>query len=129
MGATERVKEYLEYKGITKYKFYQKTGLSNKFLDNSSNMGTNKAEIILRHYPDINSIWLLTGSGEMLLNSDEKPVSGVEKTKECEKCKILEKENDLLTQLIKSKDETIRAYQSNENNNNNKEESKGRNSA
>ncbi|MCD8177295.1 MAG: hypothetical protein LUE98_07680 [Tannerellaceae bacterium] len=66
MGATERVKVYLENKGITKYAFYKQTGFSNKFLDNSSNMGTDRAEIILRHYPDLNPVWLLTGEGEML---------------------------------------------------------------
>jgi len=66
MGATERIKEYLEDKGLSKYKFYKKTGFSNKFLDNSSNMGTNKAEIILRYYPEINSEWLLTGKGAMI---------------------------------------------------------------
>lgn len=66
MGATDRIKEYLGYKGITKYKFYKKTGFSNKFLDNSSNMGTDRAEIILHHYPDLNPNWLLTGAGSML---------------------------------------------------------------
>ena len=66
MGTTERVKLYLENKGISKYIFYKITGFSNKFLDNSSNMGTDRAEIILRYYPDINPEWLLTGEGSML---------------------------------------------------------------
>jgi len=66
MGATDRVREYLDNKGVSKYSFYKKTGLSNKFLDNSSNMGTDKAEIILRYYPEINLEWLITGKGSML---------------------------------------------------------------
>lgn len=66
MGATERVIQYINYKGISKYKFNKELGFSNKFLDNSSNMGTDKACKILHHYPDINSEWLLTGEGEML---------------------------------------------------------------
>jgi hypothetical protein len=66
MGTTDRMKIYLEYKGISKYSFYKTTGFSNKFLDNSSNMGTDRAEIILRYYPDINPEWFITGSGEML---------------------------------------------------------------
>lgn len=66
MGATERTKQYLEFKGISKYKFYQKTGFSNKFLDNSSNMGTDRACIILRYYDDLSPEWLITGKGEML---------------------------------------------------------------
>jgi len=40
MGSTERISQYLDYKGITKYKFCKDLGFSNKFLDNSSNMGT-----------------------------------------------------------------------------------------
>ncbi len=76
MGATERVVEYLENKGISKYKFCKELGFSNKFLDNSSNMGTDKACKILHHFPDINPTWLLTGNGEML-KAEESP-----KTKE-----------------------------------------------
>lgn len=66
MGATERVKIFLEFKGISKYKFCQLLGFSNKFLDNSDNMGTDKACKILHHYPDINPEWLLTGIGNMI---------------------------------------------------------------
>ena len=66
MGSTERIREYLDYKGITKYKFCNDLGFSNKFLDNSSNMGTDKACKILHYYPEINSEWLLTGNGAMI---------------------------------------------------------------
>jgi len=91
MGSTERVREYLDYKGITKYKFCNDLGFSNKFLDNSSNMGTDKACKILHHYPDINSEWLLTGNGEMLkenntdiiiMNSDRKTMDSLHATQE-----------------------------------------------
>lgn len=83
MGSTERVREYLDYKGITKYKFCNDLGFSNKFLDNSSNMGTDKACKILHYYPDLNSEWLLTGNGSMIkeentsvliMNGDRKTV-------------------------------------------------------
>ena len=86
MGSTERVREYLDYKGITKYKFCNDLGFSNKFLDNSSNMGTDKACKILHHYPEINSEWLLTGNGSMIkednssvmiMNSDRKTVDSI----------------------------------------------------
>lgn len=66
MGASDRVKQYIDYKGISKYKFCKDLGFSNKFLDNSSNMGTDKACKILHHYPEVNAQWLLTGEGEML---------------------------------------------------------------
>lgn len=72
MGSTERVVQFIEYKGISKYKFCKDLGFSNKFLDNSSNMGTDKACIILHHYPEINADWLITGRGEMLNESNYK---------------------------------------------------------
>ncbi|PIF60058.1 phage repressor protein C with HTH and peptisase S24 domain [Flavobacterium sp. 2] len=86
MGSTERMREYLDYKGISKYKFCNDLGFSNKFLDNSSNMGTDKACKILHHYPEISSEWLLTGKGSMIkedsasvmiMNNDRKTVDSI----------------------------------------------------
>ncbi|WP_235832378.1 S24 family peptidase [Flavobacterium zhairuonense] len=91
MGSTERVREYLDYKGITKYKFCNDLGFSNKFLDNSSNMGTDKACKILHYYPDLNSEWLLTGNGPMIkeentsiviMNNDRKTADSLHATQE-----------------------------------------------
>ncbi len=66
MGATERIIQFIEYKGITKYAFCKLLGFSNKFLDNSSNMGTDKACKIIHQFPEINAEWLLTGEGDMI---------------------------------------------------------------
>ncbi|SHM29649.1 S24 family peptidase [Flavobacterium chilense] len=91
MGSTERIKEFLDFKGITKYKFCNDLGFSNKFLDNSSNMGTDKACKILHYYPEMNSEWLLTGNGSMLketntdiviMNSDRKTVDSLHLSQE-----------------------------------------------
>ncbi|WP_099720322.1 S24 family peptidase [Flavobacterium sp. 2] len=80
------MREYLDYKGISKYKFCNDLGFSNKFLDNSSNMGTDKACKILHHYPEISSEWLLTGKGSMIkedsasvmiMNNDRKTVDSI----------------------------------------------------
>ncbi|MTH18300.1 peptidase S24 [Flavobacterium sp. LC2016-01] len=85
------MREYLDYKGITKYKFCNDLGFSNKFLDNSSNMGTDKACKILHHYPEINSEWLLTGNGSMIkenetniviMNSDRKTIDSLHTNQE-----------------------------------------------
>lgn len=73
MGAIQRILEYIELKGISKYKFYKKTGLSNGFLGKGENIGSDKCEIILSCFPDINSTWLLTGKGKMLLKQDSDP--------------------------------------------------------
>lgn len=63
-NSIERLVNYIEYQGDTKYKFYKKTGLSNGFLDKNRNIGSDKCEIISVHYPDLNLEWLITGKGE-----------------------------------------------------------------
>lgn len=66
MGVVQRLNQFIEIKGISKYKFYQKTGLSNGALDKGDNLGSDKCEKIYYAFPEINLVWLLTGQGEML---------------------------------------------------------------
>ena len=68
MGVVQRLNQFIEKKGISKYKFYQKTGLSNGALDKGENLGSDKCEKIYYAFPVINILWLLTGLGEMLIN-------------------------------------------------------------
>lgn len=62
----ERILEYIDFKCISKYKFYKDTGLSNGFLDKKGSIGSDKCEIISYHYPDLSIEWLITGKGSML---------------------------------------------------------------
>lgn len=62
----KRILQYLELKGISKYKFYQITGLSNGFLDKEGSIGSDKCEKICYEYDDISVVWLITGKGPML---------------------------------------------------------------
>lgn len=66
MSDKDRIKKYLEYKGVSKNKFYTQTGLSIGFLDSGSSLGVDKARIIVNTYPDINLNWLILGEGDML---------------------------------------------------------------
>lgn len=75
MGVRERLKQFIEYKGISKYKFYKDLGLSNGFLDKEGNIGSDKCEKIIYQYPELNMLWLLTGQGEMLLSSSAKSIN------------------------------------------------------
>nr|DAN23108.1 MAG TPA_asm: HTH-type transcriptional regulator [Bacteriophage sp.] len=70
MTIVERILQFIEYKGITKYEFHKKNGFSNGFLDKSRAIGTDKCAIILENYPEINPEWLITGIGEMLRNKE-----------------------------------------------------------
>lgn len=62
----ERIFQIIEYKGITKNKFYKETELSNGFLDKVKDIGVSKLEKIVGAYPEINPEWLISGKGSML---------------------------------------------------------------
>ena len=66
----ERLKNYIDYKGISVFAFEKSIGMANssfrKCLKNGGAIGTDKLENILRIYTDINIVWLITGVGEMI---------------------------------------------------------------
>lgn len=63
--SVQRLKQYLEAKNITPSAFYSTTGLSNGYLNNVKVLGADKMEIILKCYPDLNILWVITGKGNM----------------------------------------------------------------
>lgn len=62
----EKILQFIDYKGISKNKFYIKTGISNGVLDKKSSLSMNTVEKIYSAYPEINPEWLITGEGEMI---------------------------------------------------------------
>lgn len=70
-----RIKEYIDYKGISIRKFEESVGFSNGSFGsqykNNKTIGVDKVEYILQTYKDINPVWLLTGHGSMLLTTQE----------------------------------------------------------
>lgn len=72
----KRILNYLEYMGITKYRFYKETGLSNGYLDKDSDIALDSYEKISSHYPDLNMEWVRTGEGEMLKPTAVQQVEG-----------------------------------------------------
>lgn len=78
----ERLKEYIDAKGITVATFEKAVGLSNasfrKALQAGKGMGTDKLENILSVYDDLSAEWLFRGIGPMLkdktMGSDRKSV-------------------------------------------------------
>lgn len=74
----ERIKEYIDYKGITISAFEKSIGMSNasfgKSLKSGKGIGSDKLEKILKVYTDISPSWLLTGEGTMLKNDTPPPL-------------------------------------------------------
>ncbi|WP_060872901.1 S24 family peptidase [Myroides odoratus] len=68
----ERVLEFIENQGISKYRFYQETGISNGVLDKKSGLSVETLEKLLSKYPEISEKWLLTGKGEMIKGKEKK---------------------------------------------------------
>lgn len=71
MGAKSNLLIYLKKKNISKPDFYKKTGLSNGFLDRNEGINSDKIEIIINKFSDLSLFWLITGRGEMIINSSE----------------------------------------------------------
>ena len=69
MSTIKRLRQFVDFKGISKYKFYQLTGIANGYLDREGNIGTDKCEQILSVFPELNLAWLVTGEGEMTVDS------------------------------------------------------------
>lgn len=81
MGTVQRIQQYIESKGISKYRFYQESGLSNGALDKGENIGSDKCEKILYAFPELNPDWLLTGRGSMLKNDQLSPTEEIDAVK------------------------------------------------
>lgn len=67
MSIKDRIDAIIEVKGLTRASFERKCGLSNGFINNIvKGIGEDKIAAILRVFPDIDKVWLLTGEGNML---------------------------------------------------------------
>lgn len=71
----ERIKQFIDYKGIAISVFEKSIGMSNasfgKSLKTGGTIGGDKLENILTVYPELNPVWLMTGKGGMLKESED----------------------------------------------------------
>ena len=77
MNEKEKIKQYLNSKGISKNSFYQKTGFATGFLDSGKSLGADKLQTIIDNYPDLSLEWLVLGKGDMTKNVNITNGSGV----------------------------------------------------
>lgn len=67
----QNILKYLDFIGLTPYKFYQQTGITRGVLTQNNGMSEENTTRFLDYYPNISPEWLLTGKGEMLKNREE----------------------------------------------------------
>lgn len=72
-GVKERVLEFLNYLQLSQGKFEEAVGLSNGFVNNiGDTIRESSIKKIKNRYPDLNEVWLKTGSEKMLISETEK---------------------------------------------------------
>ena len=119
MTEKEKIKQYLENKGISKNSFYQKTGLSMGFLDSGKSLGVDKLKTIIDNYPDISLDWLVFDKGNVVANNTVTNGSGVvlngqnngqidNRQYYSDSPDVLRAQIDLLDERIKEKDAQIK---------------------
>lgn len=62
----QRILDFLEKTGTSKYECYKNTGITNGVLSQTNGMSEDNLLKFLSYYTNINHTWLLTGQGEML---------------------------------------------------------------
>lgn len=108
--------KYLDFIGVSQYKFYKKTGITRGVLVQNNGMSEENISRFLVYYENINTEWLLTGKGEMLKNPEEMQAEPSNFREQLDdKTKIIkfqdEKIKELEKQIVKlKKDKTASEY-------------------
>ncbi len=116
MTEKEKIKQYLESKGISKNSFYQKTGLSMGFLDSGKSLGVDKLKTIIEKFPDISLDWIvLDKGGNSISNGSGVVLSGQNNGNTIDNRQyysdspdVLRAQIELLDERIKEKDAQIK---------------------
>jgi hypothetical protein len=67
MNAKERLRKFVEYKGLGRNRFEETVGISSGYLSTKSpSVGSEIIDKIVRVYHDLNIEWLITGNGKMI---------------------------------------------------------------
>jgi hypothetical protein len=80
LSVIERITQFVDYKGLSKRSFYQKTGLSNGTLDGNKDIRVSRLELISSTFPELNIHWVITSKGNMILTNDEGQEATLEDT-------------------------------------------------
>jgi hypothetical protein len=115
--------QFIKYAGLSARQFDLSIGASNGYTlrmqKNNASVGSDVIENILKVYPQLNVVWLLTGEGEMLKENKEELILDFEKLpkeKQTEieqiiEAKIKERQQEELKRLLKEVTQEIERTQ------------------
>ncbi|HMB63017.1 MAG TPA: hypothetical protein VKN36_08095 [Eudoraea sp.] len=119
----DRLMQFIKYAGLSARQFDISIGAGNGYTlrmkKNNASIGSDVIENIIKTYPQLNVVWLLTGEGNMLKQEEEPELLDFdqlpkEKQKEIEQIiekKIRERQEEELQRLLKEVTEEIEQTQ------------------
>lgn len=98
----DRIRLFLEYKGISQNAFERACGFSHGYVCNIRRAPSEDAcSLIVRQYPELNAIWLKTGEGEMLNETASRlPILENERSRYMEMIRVRNKRISDLEKLV-----------------------------
>lgn len=115
--------QFIKFAGLSARQFDISIGAGNGYTlrmkKNNASIGSDVIENILKVYPQLNVVWLITGEGEMLkkqeepeiLDFDQLPTSRKQEIEQLIEEKIKEKQEEELKRLLKEVTEEIEKTQ------------------
>ena len=119
----DRLMQFIKFAGLSARQFDLSIGASNgytlRMVKNNASIGSDVIENILKVYPQLNVVWLITGEGDMLnkgeedeiLDFDHLPKSRQQEIEDLIEQKIKEHQEEELKRLLKEETEEIEKTQ------------------
>jgi len=119
----DRLMQFIKFAGLSARQFDLSIGASNgytlRMVKNNASIGSDVIENILKVYPQLNVVWLITGEDEMLkkkeepeiLDFDHLPKSRQQEIEDLIEQKIKERQEEELKHLLKEVTEEIEKTQ------------------
>ena len=70
----KRILQVIDIKHISKYEFYQKTGVSNGVLSQKNGLSEENLVRFLSYFTDVSAEWITRGEGEIFLQNTENSI-------------------------------------------------------
>ena len=91
----ERILQILDIKHISKYEFYQKTGISNGILSQKNGLSEDNLMKFLSYFTDVSAEWIIRGKGEIFLQNSENSIKFEEKNTDSVVLTLLKRNEEL----------------------------------